>query len=94
MWRQYKQVIRVMSKKLPTLPRGSLCIKYLNLLRDSSMPQQNKTRDKVGIDLFSGGFETLLCHWYDAMIIKLLKKNSEIWQKTYFQESSAYIKPS
>ena len=74
MWRQYKQVIRVMSKKLPTLPRGSLCIKYLNLLRDSSMPQQNKTRDKVGIDLFSGGFETLLCHWYDAMIIKLLKK--------------------
>ena len=44
----------------------------LNLLRDSSMPQQNKTRDKVGIDLFSGGFETLLCHWYDTMISILL----------------------
>ena len=67
MWRQYNQVIRVMSKSLPTLPRGSLCIKFLNLLRDSSMPQQNKTRDKVGIDLFSGGFETLLCHWYETL---------------------------
>ena len=35
----YNQVIRVMSKKLPTLPRGSLSIKCLNLSRDSSMPR-------------------------------------------------------
>ena len=38
-WWRYNQVIRVMSKKLPTLPRGSLSIKCLNLSRDSSMPQ-------------------------------------------------------
>ena len=50
MWCRYNQVIRVMSKKLPTLPRGSLSIKCLNLSRDSSIPRQNKTRDKVGID--------------------------------------------
>ena len=49
-WCRYNQVIRVMSKKLPTLQRGSLSIKCLNLSRDSSMPRQNKTRDKVGID--------------------------------------------
>ena len=33
------QVIRVMSKKHTTLPRGSLSIKCLNLSRDSSMPR-------------------------------------------------------
>ena len=49
-WCRYNQVIRVLSKKLPTLPRGSLSIKCLNLSRDSSMPRQKKTRDKVGID--------------------------------------------
>ena len=49
-WCRYNQVIRVMSRKLPTLPRCSLSIKCLNLSRDSSMPRQNKTRDKVGID--------------------------------------------
>ena len=29
---------------------GFASIKFLNLSRDSSMPRQNKTRDKVGID--------------------------------------------
>ena len=50
-WCRYNQVIRVMSKKLPTLPRGSLSIKCLNLSRDSSIPRQKKKkRNKVGID--------------------------------------------
>ena len=31
-----------------------------------------QNRDKVGIAYTSGGFETLLCHWYDTMIITLL----------------------
>ena len=31
-----------------------------------------QNRDKVGIAYTSGGFETLLCHWYDKMIITFL----------------------
>ena len=58
-WCRYNQVIRVMSKKLPTLPRGSLSIKCLNLSRDSSMPRQKKIRDKVGIDCILWRIETL-----------------------------------
>ena len=46
------------------------------------------------MDLFSGGFETLLSHWYDTMTSHVCKNFfSEIWQKEYFQEFSTYIKP-
>ena len=67
-----------MSKKLPTLPRGSLSIKCLNLSRDSSLPRQNKTRDKLGyLDtayIFSGEVETLSWYLSDAIIMKFLSE--------------------
>ena len=61
-WWRYNQMIRVMSKKLPTLPRGSLSIKCLNLSvarfvnaatkkkKKKTKKKKKKKNDKVGID--------------------------------------------
>ena len=85
-----------MSKKLSTLPRGSLSIKCLNLSRDLSMSRQNKTRDKVGIDciLWRVWNFVMSLVWYNdhRTFVRILFP--KLWQKEYFQESSSYIKPS
>ena len=53
MWCRYNQVIRVTSKKLPTLSRCSVCTKMFKSIARYVNAAVKKTRDKVGNRLYS-----------------------------------------